>query len=79
VESILWSCKFPRTPGSASSILLSISIAYGPTSGSHLILVHLKKMTNPKFLYLTPGVARGGRWRMSWPIGNTVVAGDSFW
>jgi transposase InsO family protein len=39
---------FPKFVGPASSIRSSISIAYGPTSGDHLNLVHLKKMTSPK-------------------------------
>jgi len=61
VALIWWGYKFPRKPGSASSIRLSISITCDPTSGNHLNLVHLKKVTSP-MLWLSPhGVARGGR------------------
>ncbi len=47
-ESIQWSWRYPRKPGSASSIQSSISTGYGPTIDGHLTSVLLKKTTSPR-------------------------------
>ena len=57
VALIRWSYKFPRKPGSASSIRLSISITCDPTSGDHLNLVHLKKLHGQLKSCATPRAA----------------------